>query len=185
MGLTTKIAGMKTGADFFSLEAAILKRLLYKTKNQHRRAIYYRKLQHVLKLSLQTKCLVYEILMTICKCESVDELEKIRKMWNVTEATIFKLSVSVKNATINLISLIERTFFLPVAITSLAICSRIYFLSESFKPKMQNILKELDGKKSKAKNLELKKRKRERSKIKKSTEKSSETIENIFSNIFG
>ena len=101
----------------FTSEHAILEQLLYKNKNQHRKANYYQKL------------------MAVARCNrhihlSTSTLSSLHALLCTADALRSSL-VAILRAAEPLYALLRQTYFMPFALTSLAVLARLLVVSKA------------------------------------------------------
>ena len=95
----------------FTCEHAILEQLLYKNKNQHRKANYYQKLMAVARSNRH-------IHFTQSSLSSINALRN-------TADSLRSSLVAILQAAEPLYALLRQTYFMPFALTSLAVLARL------------------------------------------------------------
>ena len=101
----------------FSSEQAILEQLLYKNRNQHRKANYYQKLQAVARSNRS-------IHLTPAMLSSMHALYG-------TADSLRSSMVAILRAAEPLYALLRQTYFMPFALTSLAVLARLLAVSKA------------------------------------------------------
>ena len=101
----------------FSSEQAILEQLLYKNRNQHRKANYYQKLMAVARSNRH-------IHLTPAMLSSMPALHS-------TADSLRSSMVAILRAAEPLYALLRQTYFMPFALTSLAVLARLLAVSKA------------------------------------------------------
>ena len=101
----------------FTSEHAILEQLLYKNKNQHRKANYYQKLMAVARSNRHVNL-------------THSSLSSLRTLLSTADSLRSSL-VAILQAAEPLYALLRQTYFMPFALTSLAVLARLLAVSKA------------------------------------------------------
>ena len=112
LGGLLSVASLPSLHASFTSEQAILEQLLYKNKNQHRRANYYQKLMAVARHNRH---------VNLTQSTTLASLHALQNTANSLRTSL----AAVLHAAEPLYALLRQTYFMPFALTSLAVLARL------------------------------------------------------------
>lgn len=144
------LADLESTADAFATDEAVFFRLLYKNKNQHRRGVYYRKLQCVKRNHSVSPVSALKQALVIMKSGSAawevsrNELSEHLAPLLVNTAVHLKKDIeSVCKAYEALYGMFSQTYFMSFSLTFMSILSRFFVLEQRYLGHLLAVIREL------------------------------------------
>lgn len=107
----------------------VLDKLLYRNRNQHRRAVFFRRLTQVRRLHLTNNFL--EMAASLDKYKPKQDWAPLQSRLRCIASTIALNLVCIGKCSRELAHLVKQTFFLPISLTCLGLLARFFVIQKS------------------------------------------------------